>query len=208
MVLENAKNIMYKFWYEVLKPMYGENIKLILSDTDSFVYGVYTENSYQDLYNIRQHLDLAGYSKDTILGDFHDNTNRKVPGKFSDEKPLAIIKEAVALKPKMYSLLTRKLKCGKANLKDHVCNEVCLIGHSAIAKGISRTAKEKTTHNEYKDVLLSSGTTQSSFQSIRTLNNSLYSVKITKRGLSAYDDKKFILDNKIETLSYGHYKLR
>ena len=108
----------------------------------------------------------------------------------------------------MYSLLTQKLKCGKVNSKDHICNELCLIGHSAIAKGISRTAKDKTTHNEYKDVLLSSGTTQSSFQTIRTLHNSLYSVKITKRGLSAYDDKKFILDNKIETLSYGRYKLR
>ena len=108
----------------------------------------------------------------------------------------------------LWTLLSRKLKCEKEHLKDHVCGEICLIGHSAVAKGISKTAKEKTTHDEYKNVLLTSGTTQASFQSIRTSNNNLYSMKITKRGLSAYDDKKFILDNKIDTLSYGHYKLR
>ena len=89
-----------------------------------------------------------------------------------------------------------------------MCSENCRIGHSATAKGVSRTAKQKITHAEYKSVLLTSGTTMTSAQSIRTFNNSLYSVKISKRGLSAYDDKKFILENKIETLSYGHYKLR
>ena len=55
--------------------------------------------------------------------------------------------------------------------------------------------------------LLTSGTSVVSAQSIRTINNSLYSIKTTKRGLSAYDDKKYILDDKISTLSYGHYKL-
>ena len=34
-----------------------------------------------------------------------------------------------------------------------------------------------------------------------------YSIEINKRGLSSYDDKKHILDNGIETLSYGHYKI-
>ena len=36
-VLEAAKLHMAWFWYEVLKPMYGDAIKLILSDTDSFI---------------------------------------------------------------------------------------------------------------------------------------------------------------------------
>ena len=210
MVLENAKNIMYSFWYDVLKPMYKDKIKLILSDTDSFIYGVYTEDSYQDLYDIKNLMDLSGYQQDTSLGKFIDSKNKKVPGKFSDEKPNAIIKEVIALKPKMYSILCQDLsECREIKLDTlHSCCEKCNIKHSATAKGVSRTAKQKITHQEYNDTLLTSGTTIISAKNIRTFSNSLYSVKITKRELSAYDDKKYILDNKINTLSYGHYKLR
>ena len=189
--------------------MYGDRIKQILGETDSFVYGVYTENAYQDLYSIRHLMDLSGYDKSTVLGQFHDNSNKKVPGKFSDEKPHAVIKEVVALKPKMYSILCKQLTCVRSDFNpNHTCIDKCRIGHSATAKGISKVAKQKITHDEYKKVLLTSGSTMTSAHTIRTFNNSLYSVKITKRGLSAFDDKKFIMDNKIETLSYGHYKLR
>ena len=107
-VLENAKYTMGDFWYNVLKPKYGERIKLILSDTDSFIYGVYTNDAYEDMYQIRHLLDLSGYNQNTPLGKFYDSSNRKVPGKFSDEKPQEIIREVIALKPKMYSLLTKK----------------------------------------------------------------------------------------------------
>ena len=41
-ILENAKHIMYSFWYDVLKKQYGDRITLLLSDTDSFVYSVFT----------------------------------------------------------------------------------------------------------------------------------------------------------------------
>ena len=207
MVLENAKNIMYDFWYDVLKPMYGNRIKLLLSDTDSFIYAVYTDDSYQDLYNNRHLMDLSGYEDDTILGKFHDKNNKKVPGKFSDEKPLAVIREVCALKPKMYSILTKTLKCSKISDEGHVCGSGCQYGHSATAKGVSTVSKRKTTHVDYKSVLVNSGTTTTSSNAIRTLNNSMYSVNIRKRGLSAYDDKKYILNNKINTLSYGHYRL-
>ena len=198
MVLENAKNIMYDFWYNVLKPMYADKVKLILSDTDSFVYGVYTEDSYLDLYNNRHYMDLSGYDHCTVLGKFYDKSNKKIPGKFSDEKPLHIIKEVVALKPKMYSILTQKLHPEGS----------CSTNHFATAKGVPGNAKKKITHEDYKSVLMNLGTNMTTSKTIRTFNNKLYSVRITKRGLSAYDDKKFILEDKVSTLSYGHFRLR
>ena len=110
-VLENAKFIMGDFWFNTLKPMYGDRIKLLLSDTDSFIYGVETEDGYKDLHGIRHKMDLSGYDSSTCLGQFHDPANKKIPGMFSDERPLEIIQEVIALKPKMYSLLTQKLVC-------------------------------------------------------------------------------------------------
>ena len=203
-ILENAKHIMYSFWYDVLKKQYGDRITLLLSDTDSFVYSVFTEDGYQDLYDMRNHMDLSGYHKDTQLGRFLDLSNKKVPGKFSDEKPLEVIKEVIALKPKMYSIETKKLIC----LKDHVCTSECLSGQSATAKGVTKVAQRSYKHQHYKEVLEKRSTLMATNKTIRTFDHHLYSVQINKRGLSAYDDKKYILPCGVKTLSYGHYLLK
>ena len=71
-MLENLKHIMGDYWYNVLKPKYGDKIKLILSDTDSFIFGVYRNDSYEDMYQMRHLLDLSGYKQNTPLGKFHD----------------------------------------------------------------------------------------------------------------------------------------
>ena len=184
-VLENAKYAMGDFWYNVLKPKYGERIKLILSDTDSFIYGVYTNDAYEDMYQIRHLLDLSGYNENTPLGKFYDSSNRKVPGKFSDEKPQEIIREVIALKPKMYSLLTKKLICKE----QHTCNKSCYEGGSITAKGITKTAQRGIFHKDYLDVLTEKTTTMTSNKTIKSIDHNMYLISIKKRGLSCFDDK-------------------
>ena len=36
-VLEISKTLMYEFWYDYMKPKYGDNVKLCYMDTDSFI---------------------------------------------------------------------------------------------------------------------------------------------------------------------------
>ena len=207
-VLENAKNIMGSFWYDVLKPKYGDKIRLLLSDTDSFIYGVYTEDAYQDLFNIKHLMDLSGYNQSTALGKFADQSNKKIPGKFSDEKPTEIISEVISLKPKMYSILTEKLICKTGGTESgHKCLANCKRGGSITAKGISKTAQKGISHEDYRMVLDSKATTMATIKTIRSLNHKLFSISIRKRGLSCFDDKKHILEDGVRTLSYGHYKL-
>ena len=206
-VLENAKCIMGSFWYDILKPRYGPNIKLLLSDTDSFIYAVHTDDGYSDLYDMREHMDLASYQEGTSLYKFKDVANKKVPGKFSDEKPNEIIKEVIALKPKMYSIKSESLLCAKARDSCHHCDSSCFSAHSITAKGISSTAQRGISHEDYRRVLTKQETTTCVNRTIRSFSRELYSIEIKKRGLFAFDDKKFILDNGVDTLSYGHYKL-
>ena len=207
-VLENAKYIMGDFWYNVLKPKYDDRIKLILSDTDSFIYGVHTQDGYEDLYGMRELMDLSGYLKNTPLEKYYDPQNKRVPGKFSDEKPTEVIKEVIALKPKMYSVTTKKLTCRKANNSNHHCNSQCFYGHSVTAKGITKASQKLIRHEDYRHVLTSHSTTMTKTKTIRSFNNKLYSIVVQKRGLSGFDDKKYILNDGIHTISYGHYSLK
>ena len=40
---------MHEFWYNYLKPKYGENAKLCYMDTDSFIVHVKADDIYKDI---------------------------------------------------------------------------------------------------------------------------------------------------------------
>ena len=63
-ILETSKLHMYEFWYDHLKVKYGDKIKLIYTDTDSFVIEVETDDIYKDMYEDRHLYDFSDYPKD------------------------------------------------------------------------------------------------------------------------------------------------
>ena len=48
-ILEISKTIMYKFWYDYIKPKYQENANLYYMDTDSFIIHIQTEDLLKTL---------------------------------------------------------------------------------------------------------------------------------------------------------------
>ena len=43
-ILDISKTLMYKFWYDYVKPKYGDRAKLCYMDTDSFIIYIKTED--------------------------------------------------------------------------------------------------------------------------------------------------------------------
>ena len=48
-ILDLSKTVIYEFWYDYLKPKYGENVKLCYMDTDSFIVHIKTDDIYKDI---------------------------------------------------------------------------------------------------------------------------------------------------------------
>ena len=95
---------MYEFWYDYMKPKYGDNVKLYYMDTDSFIMHIKTEDFYKDIANdVEKRFDTLIYEDNRPLPT---GKNKKVIGLMKDELGGKVMTEFVALRPKTYSYLT------------------------------------------------------------------------------------------------------
>ena len=190
-VLDLSKLHMYKFHYDYMLEKYGNKATLLFTDTDSLTYHIETEDLYKDMKESSELFDFSGYEGEGYLSQ--DNTNKKVIGKFKDETDGAPIKEFIGLRSKMYSVL---LDSGK---------------EKKTGKGIKKSAlKTQCKHENYKKCLFGDFKDQRqlvSFNNLRSTDHKISMYRFTKVGLSCSNDKQYLLEDGITSLSYGHYKI-
>ena len=67
-ILELSKIIMYKFWYDLVKPKYGEKAKLCNMDTDSFIVYIKNIYIYKDIAeDVETRFDTSDYELERLL---------------------------------------------------------------------------------------------------------------------------------------------
>ena len=102
-ILEISKTLMYDFWYDYMKPKYGDNVKLSYMDTNSFITHIKTEEFYKNIADdIEKRFDTSNYE---VNGPLPTGKNKKVIGLMKDELGGKIMIEFVALRTKTYSYL-------------------------------------------------------------------------------------------------------
>ena len=185
-ILDLSKILMYDFHYNYMKKTYGEKAQLLFTDTDSLCYDVTTDDIYEDMMLSKDLFDFSGYPKDHRL---YDTSNKKIIGKMKDELDSVPMKEFVGLRAKMYSLT-------------HGAKE------KRTAKGVSKAViRSKLRHDLYSQCLFQRESQMESMNLFRTEKHQIYTVKLNKTTLSAYDDKRYILEDGIHTLAYGHWRI-
>ena len=103
-ILDISKILMYEFWYDYMKPKYGNRVKLCYMDTDSFIMSIKTNDFYKDIpIDVDKRFDTSNYEKNRPLST---GKNKKVTGLMKDELGGKIITEFVTLRPKTYSYST------------------------------------------------------------------------------------------------------
>ena len=179
-VLDNSKHLLYDFKYRHRRQIFGEDMRIAYMDTDSFIikHSLSNEELEQRLKEHQELFDLSNYPVDHCL---YSKENKKVIGKMKNEVAGMEIKEFCGLRPISYAYGTTDEKTTKK------------------AKGVKRKiVKEELTYQDYKDIILNPKT-----RIFKDFNNI---ESLRKLALSAFDDKRYILDDGINTRSHGHFR--
>ena len=102
-ILDLSKSFMYDFHYNYIKTKYGNNSKLLFTDTDSLAYEIRTKDFYKDINpDIEERFATSDYPTNHPFG-IKTGLNSKVLGMFKDEACGKQIVEFVGLRAKLYS---------------------------------------------------------------------------------------------------------
>ena len=196
-VLDISKVWMYRFHYEFVKPNFNDQAHLLFTDTDSLMYEI--ESGYKDVYecfksNENKTEPLFDFSTLPTTNAYFSNKNKRVIGKFKDETSGDPIVEFIGLRPKMYSFTTLSMAKGTVKEKHR-------------AKGIQYAAAARLTHAQYLAQLSNPTENRLTNKRIGSLLHHLYTLATEKRALCAFDDKRYLCHDGVNTLAFGHHNL-
>ena len=148
---------------------------------------LFRQKTFMKIYlNIENFFDNSDYPESS---KFFFKDNKKVIGKFKDEAAGKIITEFAGAKPKMYSYKTETKE-------------------SKTAKGVKKSViRKEIKHQHYLDCLFNNQIMKHKMNTIRSECHQVSSYQINKTSLSCYDDKRYILDDGISSLGYGHFSI-
>ena len=183
-ILDLSKTLMFDFHYNYIKKKYKNRAELMFTDTDSLLYHIHTDDFYKDIsYDIKEKFDTSDYPPNHESGIL-TGVNKKVIGMFKDEVAGRQITHFVGLRPKLYSF---KVEDGSLTKK---------------CKGIKKNVvKNKIEFEDYVECLFSGERQMRNMKIIRSENHDIYSKEVNKVALSNEDDKRVVLEDKVNTMA-------
>ena len=106
-ILDISITFMHEFWYDYIKPKYGDRAQLLYTDTDRFVIHIITKDFYKGIVDdVKKWFDTSNYDENkTGKRLLPMGMNKKIIAFFKDELGGMIITEFCALRLKMYAYL-------------------------------------------------------------------------------------------------------
>jgi len=205
-VLDISKSIMYDFHYGVLKPLFGQRMRLLFTDTDSLAIEVTLPGMGPDAYDMLQ--DVAEWLDTSSFPPWHplfSAANKKVPGKFKDELcaggKLGVMQEFVGLRAKCYAM--------SVGFLDEGYDRAGAVRETKRLKGIkSAVVQRQLRLDDYRQMIVDVGAAEADSTAVQVvLRSRLHAINTeqqTKRALSSYDDKRYVLSCGVHTLAYGN----
>ena len=106
----------------------------------------------------------------------------------TDELQGKVLEEVVCLRSELYSI--------KFNG-----------GVKQSAKGVQESVKKSLHHEAYRDCLFNKTTMQKEMTQLRSENHQIIVNRLSKVALNAFNDKRYLLGDGIQSVAYGHVQL-
>ena len=177
-----SKSLIYDFHHNYIKTKYGDNTKLLFTDTDSLAYEISTKDFYKDINpDIKKRFQTSDYPTNHPSG-IKTGLNSKVLGMFKDEAGGKQIVEFVA---KLYSY---KVLDGSEDKK-----------YKGVTKNVT---KRSIQFDDYRECLFSRKDQHREMNVIRSYCHDIYTNEINKIAFYSDDDKRVNMVDGIPTLAY------
>lgn len=216
-ILDLAKTTIYDFHYNYMYKTFGDQSKVLYTDTDSLIY----EIKHGDVYEVMRQdchafFDTSDYPETNIYNI--SRVNKKVLGMMKDENNGRIMTHFVGLRSKMYAtkvlyspeeIERERIKLEKVNReRSEIERALANLGVVKKIKGVKKSViKNKITFDDYVECLETFTEKPISQKLIRSTKHDLHTIRQTKIGLSPHDDKRRISKTSCDTLAWGHYSI-
>ena len=192
-VLEYAKIMFYRQYYEQLVPAFHSRGVMAYMDTDSSIISIVDDKNtfLDDLYNARDFLDFSKIARDSDL-------IQKYPSLYKHNEG----------------------RCGLWKIETINLQKACFLGKKNYAlqdfgkytefrcKGIPARSLNGRTFEDYERTIRESSITKLPVESIRSINHQLYKVRVNKVAFSFLDVSRVYPTTDVNfSLPFFHHKL-
>ena len=186
-ILDLSKTLMYEFYFDYLKPLYKDKVKLCYMDTDSFILHIQTDDFYKDISNdVNEWFHTSAcnkeYNRPLPIG-----LNKKVIGKFKEELNGGIMIKLFAPRATTYAFTLDNNN--KETMK---------------AKGTKKCViKSELTFKNYEESVLENKVILESQLRFRRDHHNVDTDDVNKIAISPNDDKRLQTFDGVTTYPYG-----
>lgn len=182
-ILELSKYVMQKLMYEVIKPRFNDQVMVLMTDTDSWLFRAPAKNPDEIFEKISDVMDFSNYDESHHL---FDGSRKNMLGFLKNEVPKTSIKKFVGLRSKTYAFLTEKEKM------------------ESRAKGVKKSYKKKIPFSAFKKCLDNVCKVKTRQVGIMSKNHQNMLIENEKVAFSSFDDKRYLLCP-LHSVPYGSF---
>ena len=185
-ILELSKLKMFECLYDDVLPAFGrENVDIVLSDTDSYVFHIKNYSKDEIRLRLKSLMDFSNMDKQHEL---FDASKCKVPGFLKDEVPNGDIVECIAPKSKCYVIRTVSKKGVESTEKK--------------CKGLAKPRVKRLNVESYRGCILSKRAVKATMARIQVKNHVIQTVMQNKICMTSFDDKRYLLSCGVHSRPY------
>jgi len=166
------------------------------------IYHIKTDDFYKDLEensNLLDRMDTSNLPRDHPC---FIESRKKIPGLFSDETKGKTMYEFVALRAKSYAYdIEGKEIITAKGIRGHVVkNHMTLEHHKKCLFAPDDDEDDDEEEDQYPKYTVN--------VSIRSFKHQVKTIKCRKLTYNSFDDKRVSFKNRVQSVPYGHYRIR